>query len=119
MSGNGDGALTDILNLMIKGFEHVQFTETFLNYFDQGGLRTTVLAAHEDQDPEADLEPIYEGELHRVLLERGILDSLTPLLRRDRLLTINTSGPLLSLGRAAQLNQCMVLPRTAFLNRNT
>ncbi|WP_428412766.1 ABC-three component system protein [Pararhizobium sp.] len=117
VSGNGDGALTDILNLMIKGFEHVQFTETFLNYFGQGVLRETVLAAHKDTDPEADLEPVYGGELHRVLLERGILDSLSPLLRRDRLLTINTSGPLLSLGRAAQLNQCMVFAVLAAAQR--
>ena len=79
----------------------MQFTETFLNYFGQGVLRETVLAAHKDTDPEADLEPVYGGELHRVLLERGILDSLSPLLRRDRLLTINTSGPLLSLGRGS------------------
>lgn len=108
VSGNGDGALTDILNLMISGFEHVPFTETFLSYFGQDVLRTTVLAAHEGRNTEADLEPVFEGDLHKVLLERGILDSLTPLLRKDRLLTINTSGPLLSLGRAAQLNQCMV-----------
>ncbi|MBX4996127.1 hypothetical protein ABID08_006140 [Rhizobium binae] len=108
VSGNGDGALTDILNLMISGFEHVRFTETFLNYFGQDVLRTSVLAAHEDRNPETDLEPVFEGDLHKVLLERGILDILTPLLRKDRLLTINTSGPLLALGRAAQLNQCMV-----------
>ncbi|MEZ2127619.1 MULTISPECIES: ABC-three component system protein [unclassified Sinorhizobium] len=108
VSGNGDGALTDILNLMISGFEHVSFTKTFLGYFGQDVLRTTVLAAHEDKNPEADLEPMFQADLHTVLGERGILDSLTPLLRRDRLLTVNTSGPLLSLGRAAQLNQCMV-----------
>lgn len=108
VSGNGDGALTDILNLLISGFEHVSFTEKFLGYFGQDVLRATVRAAHRGKDPEADLEPAFQAELHTVLRERGILDSLTPLLRRDRLLTINTSGPLLSLGRAAQLNQCMV-----------
>lgn len=108
VSGNGDGALTDILNLMITGFEHVRFTGAFLSYFGHDVLRATILAAQEGRNPEDDLEPLFEGDLHKVLLERGILDSLTPLLRKDRLLTINTSGTLLSLGRAAQLNQCMV-----------
>ncbi|MFG1267618.1 ABC-three component system protein [Xanthobacter sp. DSM 14520] len=108
VSGNGDGALTDILNLLIEGFEHVPFTETFLGYFNQDILRTTVLKAYEDLEPEADLEPAFEKEVLTTFAERQILDRLVPKLRTDRLLTINSSGPLLSVGKAAQLNQAMV-----------
>jgi hypothetical protein len=108
VSGNGDGALTDILNLLIKGFEHVSFTESFLGYFNQDILRTTVLKAYEGLAPEANLEPVFEKDVLKTFRERGILDRLAPQLRTDRLLTINSSGHLLSVGRAAQLNQSMV-----------
>jgi hypothetical protein len=46
VNGNGDGALTDILNLLIEGFEHAPFTETFLGYFNHDSLRSTVLRAY-------------------------------------------------------------------------
>lgn len=108
LSGNGDGALTDILNLLVKGFEHVEFTESFLGYFHHDDLRTTVLQAYKGLEPEADLEPHFEQSVLNVLRERGILDRLVPRLRTDRHLTINSSGYLLSVGKAAQLNQCMV-----------
>lgn len=108
VSGNGDGALTDILNLLIKEFEHVPFTEMFLGYFNNDVLRTTVLKAYEGLAPEADLEPIFQKDLLTTFDQRGILDRLVPQLRTDRLLTINSSGPLLSVGKAAQLNQIMV-----------
>ncbi|MDW9636049.1 hypothetical protein GYB73_08655 [Sinorhizobium meliloti] len=108
VSGNGDGALTDILNLVIKGFEHVSFTEKFLGYFNQDTLRTSVLKAYEGLAAEANLEPIFEKDVLKTFRERGILDRLAPQLRTDRLLTINSSGHLLSVGRAAQLNQTMV-----------
>jgi hypothetical protein len=108
VSGNGDGALTDILSLLIDDFEHVPFTETFLRYFNQDILRTTVLKAYENLEPEADLEPVFEKEVLATFAERNILDRLVPKLRTDRILTINSSGPLLSAGRAAQLNQVMV-----------
>jgi hypothetical protein len=108
VSGNGDGALTDILNLLIKEFEHVSFTETFLGYFNQDILRTTVLKAYDGLAPEADLEPFFEKDVLTTFRERGILDRLVPQLRSDRLLTVNSSGPLFSVGKAAQLNQSMV-----------
>ncbi|NEH61396.1 ABC-three component system protein [Rhizobium ruizarguesonis] len=108
VSGNGDGALTDILNLLIGGFEHVPFTETFLGYFNQDILRSTVLKAYEGLAPDGDLEPIFEKDVLTTFGERGILDRLVPQIRTDRLLTVNTSGPLLSVGKAAQLNQAMV-----------
>lgn len=108
VSGNGDGALTDILNLLIDGFEHVPFTETFLGYFNQDILRTTVLQAYHGVAPEADLEPEFNKTILTTFSERGILDRLVPQVRTDRLLTINSSGPLFSVGKAAQLNQAMV-----------
>ncbi|MGO8257730.1 ABC-three component system protein [Rhizobium ruizarguesonis] len=108
VSGNGDGALTDILNLLIDGFEHVPFTETFLGYFNQDILRSTVLKAYEGLVPEGDLEPIFEKDVLTTFGERGILDRLVPQLRTDRLLTVNSNGPLFSVGKAAQLNQAMV-----------
>ncbi|QPC95759.1 ABC-three component system protein [Mesorhizobium sp. INR15] len=108
VSGNGDGALTDILNLLIKEFEHVPFTQTFLGYFNQDILRTTVLKAYDGLAPEADLEPVLETDVLTTFRERGILDKLVPQLRTDRLLTVNSSGPLFSVGKAAQLNQAMV-----------
>lgn len=108
VSGNGDGALTDILNLLIEGFEHVPFTERFLGYFNQDILRTTVRKAYEGLAPEADLEPVFEKNVLMTFGERTILDRLVPQIRTDRLLTINSSGPLFSMGKAAQLNQAMV-----------
>ncbi len=108
VSGNGDGALTDILNLLVKEFEHVPFTQTFLGYFNQDILRTTVLKAYDGLAPDADLEPVLETGVLTAFRERGILDKLGSKLRTDRLLTINSSGPLFSLGKAAQLNQAMV-----------
>lgn len=96
VSGNGDGALTDILNLLIEGFEHVAFTETFLDYFNQDILRTTVLKAYEGLAPKADLEPAFEEEVLKTFAERQILDRLVPKIRTDRLLTINSDGPLIS-----------------------
>ncbi|RTL94125.1 MAG: hypothetical protein EKK31_31165, partial [Hyphomicrobiales bacterium] len=108
VSGNGDGALTDILNLLIDGFEHVLFTETFLGYFSQDILRTTVLKAYEGLDPEADLESALEQNVLKTFGERTILDRLVPQIRTDRRLTVNSSGPLFSVGKAAQLNQAMV-----------
>lgn len=108
VSGNGDGALTDVLNLLVKGFEHVAFTESFLGYFNHDDLRTTVLKAYKGLDPEANLEPLFKQDVLNIFRERGILDRLVPRLRTDRHLTINSSGHLLSVGKAAQLNQCMV-----------
>ena len=108
VSGNGDGALTDILNLMIKDFEHVSFTEKFLSYFDKDILRTAVLEAYAALNVGVNLEPAFEEQLLKILVERGILDLLKPQLRRDRDITISSSGHLLSVGKAAQLNQCMV-----------
>jgi len=108
VSGNGDGALTDILNLLIEGFEHVVFTEKFLGYFNQDILRTTVLKAYEGLAPDADLEPAFEKKVLTTFVERQILDRLIPKLRTDRHLTINAVGPLFSVGKAAQLNQAMV-----------
>ena len=39
VSGNGDGALTETLGLLVDGFEHLKFTRTFLDLF--AGVRAS------------------------------------------------------------------------------
>ena len=107
VSGNGDGGLTDLLNLLIQNFEHVAFTRRFLNYFPDDALRITAQAACAGIASGGDLEAAFNAHLLPLLVERGVLDRLSQLLRSDRQVTINSSGPLLAAGKAAQLNQVM------------
>jgi alpha-D-ribose 1-methylphosphonate 5-triphosphate synthase subunit PhnH len=107
ISGNGDGGLTDLLNLLIQNFEHVGFTRRFLNYFPDDALRVTALAACAGIAAGDDLETAFNAHLFPLIVERGVLDRLSQLLRSDRQVTINSSGPLLAAAKAAQLNQIM------------
>ncbi len=109
VSGNGDGALTVTLQLLIKDFRHEAFTRDFLNLFTRDQLRKAAEAAFEGAPFEADVEPNLRTHVLPILVSYGVLDELRLRLRKDRLVTVNSEGPLFSAGRASQLNQCMVL----------
>jgi len=108
VSGNGDGGLTDILSLLIQDFEHVSFTRNFLSRISSDALRQAALNAQDVASPSGDLEPGFHTFLRPVIDEYGVLDALRRRLRKDRTLTINSSGPLFAFGKASLLNQCMV-----------
>jgi len=108
VSGNGDGALTETLGLLVSDFEHVTFTRRFLGFFRDDALRVatqTVFAAAAHLN---DVEPALRAYLLPLLETHSILDRLRPMLRTDRSVTINSDGPLFSAGKASQLNQCMI-----------
>jgi hypothetical protein len=107
VSGNGDGGLTDLLNLLIRNFEHVGFTHRFLDYFSDDALRVATEAACAGVAVGGDLEAAFTTHLLPLFDARGVLDRLSQLLRSDRKVTINSSGPLFAAGKAAQLNQVM------------
>lgn len=107
VSGSGDGALTDLLSLLVKGFEHLKFTREFLSFFDSEDFQAAVIKATGGVEAEQDLEPLFRKELLPVLLERDVLDRIAPMLRNDRKVAINTRGPLFTSGKASLLNQCM------------
>ncbi|PIB92748.1 ABC-three component system protein [Caulobacter sp. FWC2] len=107
VSGNGDGGLTDLLNLLIEDFEHVAFTRGFLDYFQDDALRAGTNAACTGVLSGADLEPAFTTHLLPLLTDRSVIDRLGRRLRTDRQVTINSVGPLLAAGQAAQLNQVM------------
>ena len=108
VSGNGDGGLTELLRLLITNFEHVAFTRSFLGMFSGNALREAADLSFEGAAVGDDLEVSFQLHLRPVLEENGILDRLAPLLRHDRHVTINSSGPLYAAAKASQLNQCMV-----------
>jgi len=108
VSGNGDGGLTDLLNLLVQDFDHVGFTRRFLNYFSDDALRVTTEAACAGVAAGDDLETAFITHLLPLFGEWGVLDRLSQLLRSDRKVTINSSGPLFAAAKAAQLNQVMV-----------
>lgn len=108
VSGNGDGGLTDLLNLLVQDFDHVGFTRRFLNYFSDDALRVTTEAACSGAAARVDLEPAFITHLLPLFGEWGVLDRLSQLLRSDRKVTINSSGPLFAASKASQLNQVMV-----------
>lgn len=107
VSGNGDGGLTDLLNLLIRDFDHVGFTRRFLDYFSDDALRIITERAWAGLSVGNDLEPAFNLHLLPLLCEWGVLDRLCQFLRFDRKVTINSSGPLLAVGKASQLNQVM------------
>ena len=94
-------------SLLIQDFEHVAFTRRFLNFFPDDALRVTTEAACAGIAAGDDLEAALNAHLSPLLIERGVLDRLSQLLRSDRRVTINSSGPLLAATKAAQLNQVM------------
>lgn len=108
VSGNGDGGLTDILALLIEDFEHVSFTQKFLSRISPNALHQAALNAQNAALPSGDLEPGFHAILRPVIDEYGVLDALRRRLRKDRTITINSSGPLFAFGNASLLNQCMV-----------
>lgn len=108
VSGNGDGGLTELLRLLITNFEHVAFTRFFLEMFSGNALREAADISFEGAAVGDDLEASFQLHLRPVLEENGVLDRLAPLLRHDRHVTINSSGPLYAAAKASQLNQCMV-----------
>jgi len=107
VSGNGDGGLTDLLNLTIDGFEHAAFTTWFLGRFRGDKLREVADNIFACASPKEDLEPKFEEHLKPLLHQRGVIDDLKAKLREDRVVTCNASGPLFEFGKAAQLNQVM------------
>jgi hypothetical protein len=107
VSGNGDGGLTDLLNLLIKDFDHVKFTQDFLDFFSDDALLRVTEKIWEDSKTDDDLEPRFVEHLLPLLNELDVIDRLAPRLRSDRLVTINSSGPLFSARKASQLNQVM------------
>lgn len=108
VSGNGDGGLTELLRLLITNFEHVAFTRSFLGMFSGNALREAADLSFEGAAVGDDLEASFQLHLRPILEENGILDRLAPLLRHDRHVTVNSSGPLYAAAKASQLNQCMV-----------
>ena len=108
VSGNGDGALTEILALLIEQFEHVTFTRRFLSFFGGDDLRTAAEQVFECASPNHDMEKDLQAKLLPMLTLHGVIDELRGSLRKDRAITLNSNGPLLAADRAAQLNQCMV-----------
>jgi len=108
VSGNGDGALTETLGLLIEDFEHVGFTRKFLGYFPGSDLRTAAHAIFAGSILDQDVEAALGADLLQVLKLHGVLDRLRPQVRKDRMITLNTNGPLFAANRASQLNQCMV-----------
>lgn len=108
VSGNGDGALTELLALLVTGFEHVGFTSTFLGFFRGDALRAATEQAFAGAPPKTDVRASLQAHLRPLLVEASVLDRLRIMIRKDRQVTLNTDGPLFAVGQAAQLNQCMV-----------
>ncbi len=109
ISGNGDGALTETLGLLVSGFEHVAFTRSFLGFFRDDALRIATHTAFDGAAPLSDVESALRAHVLPLLQTHSVLDRLRPMLRKDRDVTINSDGPLFSAGKASQLNQLMVL----------
>lgn len=107
VSGNGDGALTETLGLLIDGFEHLKFTRTFLGLFAGDELRVAAHSVYESAVTEQDIEADLSAILSPVLQQHGVIARLRPMLRKDRVVTINADGPLFVAGKASQLNQLM------------
>ena len=108
VSGNGDGGLTDILSLLIQNFEHVSFTQDFLSHISSNALRQAALNVLDAASSSGNLEPVFNTILRPIIEEYGVIDALKRRLRKDRILTINSDGPLFGHGKASLLNQCMV-----------
>jgi hypothetical protein len=109
VSGNGDGALTVILGLLIQNFEHEAFTREFLNFSKPDKLREAVEKISSGKPYEADIEGELRATVLPILSQYGVIDTIGKKLRTDRIVTVNSNGPLFAAGKASQLNQCMVL----------
>lgn len=109
VSGNGDGALTVTLGLLIQNFEHEAFTREFLNFSKADKLREAANTVFTGKAYLADVESELRANVLPILSQYGVIDSVGRKLRTDRVLTVNTDGPLFAAGKASQLNQCMVM----------
>jgi hypothetical protein len=109
VSGNGDGALTVLLGLLVRDFDHVRFTREFLNFNHASALRDAAGQVFTGRALDADVESELREKVLPVLEKYGAIERLQQKLRKDRRVTVNSNGPLFSAGKASQLNQCMVL----------
>jgi hypothetical protein len=109
VSGNGDGALTVALGLLVRDFDHAEFTREFLDFPGTDLVRDAAELTFANQPLDADLEGELRQRVLPLLCEYGVVAWLQKKLRDDRAVTINTNGPLFAAGKASQLNQCMVL----------
>ncbi|MBR9779730.1 MAG: hypothetical protein GYB52_08060 [Rhodospirillales bacterium] len=107
VSGNGDGGLTDFINLVVLDYEHLSFTERFLSYFEGETLWQETEKAYAEGQAEDNLEKAFDTYLTPLLSERNVLTKLQHQLRTDREITVNSDGPFFVAGKAAQLNQVM------------
>lgn len=107
VSGNGDGGLTDLMQLLVRNFEHVAFTQRFLRWFPGDRLRNLTSTLYAGALPKEDLRQRFEATLRPALGLHNVTDELVALLRTDRRVTINSDGPLFCNGQASQLNQIM------------
>ena len=108
VSGNGDGGLTELLRLTIEKFEHVAFTEEFLTYFPGDELRDTADKVFDGKAAFDDVIPALSCHFLPLLRQNGVLDILGKKLRGDRVVTMNSEGPLFSYRKASRPNQLMV-----------
>ena len=107
VSGFGDGGLTDALAIMIRDFEHLEFTRRFLARVRGSELADAVAAAEaEVPNFSGDLMAAFEKHVLPVLETRSLIDHVAGQLRKDRRLVLN-ADPLLAKGRASRLNQVM------------
>ncbi|GLQ87248.1 ABC-three component system protein [Dyella flagellata] len=109
VSGNGDGALTVILGLLIQDFEHDKFTREFLNFSRPDKLREAADKVYTSKALDADVEAELRTTVLPILSQYGVIETIKKKLRTDRIVTVNANGSLFAAGRASQLNQCMVL----------
>ena len=98
VSGNGDGGLTDLLNLLVENFEHVGFTKQFLDYFSNDTLRAETESAYAGISAGGDLEAAFTARLLPLFTELNVIDRIGQMLRADRQVTINSLGPLFAAG---------------------
>ncbi|MGZ2452754.1 hypothetical protein ACVIRO_005571 [Rhizobium ruizarguesonis] len=108
VSGSGDGGLTDALAVLIGEFDHRRFTGAFLERVGKGKLAEAIEAAENGLALGADLLPALSEHVLPILSSRHAIDFVAGQLRTDRTLTLNAE-PILARGRAARLNQVMLL----------
>lgn len=107
LSGNGDGGLADAMALLIREFDHVGFTQQFLERVKNPDFARKAAEIVDRHTLDDDLAPAFERELAPLLERRGVAARLALDIRKDRTLTLNCSGALFANGRAAPLNQVM------------
>lgn len=107
ISGAGDGGLTDLMALLIRDFQHVDFAREVLAKIDGDRLAKAIDAACEGAVLDTDLEPAFRTHVRPVLSDYGVLDHLRLRVRTDRQVTMNSNRALFAHRRAARLNQLL------------